>query len=202
MTRTFLAVHVGLTEKSLSERKGFIYNEQLWKISRFGTRYIGLGRVDYSHFFTEGTSLLHKKANVYETLIHNVNLQVHRSGFVFILSLQSDQIKLFDNWLIWAAKIKFSKFLVYAMDDAAAAHAKKQKLFTFSAVDGHAIYQKHVERGGLFKFPDLTADEHLIVRNNFFILLVKSGFSVISIEVDTILLSDPVIEISSGKKIL
>jgi len=199
MTRTFLAVHVGLTEKSLSERKGYIYNEQLWKISRFGTRYIGLGRVDYSHFFTEGTSLLHKKANVYEGLIHSVNLQLHRSGFVYILSLQSEQIPLFNNWLIWARKINFSKFLVYAMDDVAAAYAKKLGILTYIAAECHAIYQKHVERGGLIKFPDLSVDEHFIVRNNFFILLVKSGFSVISIEVDTILLADPVIEISSGE---
>ena len=199
LTKTFLAVHVGLTEKSLTERKGYIYNEQLWKINRHATRYIGLGRVDFARFYTEGGALKSKSANLYEELIHNVNLLLHRSGFLYILSFSGDQLKLFENWLLWAKKINFKRFLVYALDDIALSIAKSHRLMVYSSLDCHLIHKKYVDRSSTpFRYPNVSMEEQWIVRNNFFLLLVKSGFSIMSIEVDTIFLSDPFVEISSG----
>ena len=201
ITRTFRVVHVGLTEKSLTERKGYIYNEQLWKISRHSTRYIGLGRVDYSKFFTLKNVLNSKPPNMYEEVIHNANLQLHRSGFIYVLSVSGDQESMFYNWLTWAQKIKFDKFLVYALDEKAESIARKRGLMTYSSLDCYKIHKKFVEPAiTVFQaHPNVSIEDQWVVRNNFFMLLVKSGFSVMSIEVDTIFLSEPIIEISSGK---
>ena len=200
ITRTFRTVHVGLTEKSLIERKGYNYNEQLWKISRHATRYIGLGRVDYSKFYTHNNGLKSKSPNMYEQIIHNVNLQLHRSGFIYVLSLSGYQESMFYNWLSWARKIKFNKFLVYALDEKAESLARKQGIMTYSSLDCYNIHKKLVEpTSSVFNsHPNVSIEEQWIVRNNFFMLLIKSCFSVMSVEVDTIFLSEPIIEISSG----
>jgi len=105
VTMSCLAVHVGLTTKYVKDRPGFKHNEELWKISRFGSKYIGLGSVAYAGFYTNGTRLLPRK-NEHANLIRMLYSQLHRSGFLFVVTVSSAELSLLDNWLCWAKRIK------------------------------------------------------------------------------------------------
>jgi len=196
VTKTVFAVHVGLTKQYVRDRPGFIHNEELWKISRFGSRYIGLGSVSYAGFYTDGMQLV-KQNNQHANLIRELFSQLHRSGFLFIITVSKDQLLLLDNWLCWINKINIKKFLIFAMDNTTRIYAEKMNLFTY-----YPQHNRHDYPIMSTTFEQMSLDEKRFIRGKFLYILLRAGISFICMYPDTIFLSDPPLKVTSAGDVL
>eukprot|EP01036_Dinobryon_divergens_P031478 gene31478-40880_t len=90
--------------------------------------------------------------------------------FVFVVTVNSEQLSIFSYWLWWARIAGLSKFLVFAMDEKSAAKAISHELQTISPESLHRFSDK------------------ISFRNRFFQSLLLEGVSFISMEANTFML--------------
>eukprot|EP01036_Dinobryon_divergens_P028549 gene28549-37507_t len=116
-------------------------------------------------------SSLSDKLPLKETLA----LSVHPTEFIFIVTVTNDEIILFSHWLRWARVAGFSKFIVFAMDAESKASAIANNLQTFSPASLH----------------QMTYNEKIVYRHEFFMSLLRNGMKIFSIGVNTFVLDNP-----------
>ena len=196
VTMSCLAVHVGLTTKYVKDRPGFKHNEELWKISRFGSKYIGLGSVAYAGFYTNGTRLL-PRTNEHANLIRMLYSQLHRSGFLFVVTVSSAELSLLDNWLCWAKRIKMQKFLIFAMDNTTQAYTESRRLLTYYPQENKLHYPVMTSH-----FKTMSEDDKLYSRAKFLYSILRAGISFVSLYPETIFISDPLLKVAAAGDVL
>eukprot|EP01037_Dinobryon_pediforme_P018865 gene18865-19190_t len=196
VTKTCFAAHVGMTKKYVRDRPGFVHNEELWKISRFGSKYIGLGSVSYAGFYTNGTRLLPQN-NEHANLVRMLFSQLHRSGFLFVVTVARDQLMLLDNWMCWAERIRMKKFLIFAMDNVTRSYAESRRLLTYYPQENRLGYPVLAAN-----FEKMPLDDKLYVRARFLYIILRAGISFVSLYSETIFLSDPPLKVQSAGDVL
>ena len=88
--------------------------------------------------------------------------------FIFVITLNSEQLPIFSYWLWWARVAGFSKFIVFAMDEISAAHAFSLNLQTFSLAFLNSSYR-----------------EKIYFLHRFYVSLLLKGISFISMKANT-----------------
>lgn len=161
------------------------YNAQVWEYLHDGWKFYELGRLDYIDYTTDGTQVIHKEDNPQIHVIKSVYHAMHYSGFIYILTISSEQLPLLDNWLMWTDRIDFKTFLVFAMDFESFNTARQKNLLTYSAESVKLI-------------EGMTFGEKYLVRNLFLQQLINVGLSFVTFSVDAIFLSNPFIDIFHG----
>lgn len=196
VTMSCLAVHVGMTKAYVKGRPGFKHNEELWKISRFGSKYIGLGSVSYAGFYTNGTHLL-RRTNEQANLIRMLFSQLHRSGFLFVITVSSSELTLLDNWLCWAKRIRMKKFLIFAMDNTTQAYTESRRLLTYHPQENKFNYPVLTSN-----FESMNVEDKLYSRAKFLYSILRAGISFISLYPETIFISDPLLKVAAAGDVL
>lgn len=122
------AVHIGMSSKQVMFRPGSIRNEMLWKLENLRCSKYGIGRTSYANYVVDANGEVvpsSTSAQIAELkLIHSL---VHPSGCILLVTLSSLQFELFDNWMLWVARLGI-KFLVLAMDRRSIEYARRLKL--------------------------------------------------------------------------
>lgn len=120
-------------------------------------------------FYTDGMQLV-KQNNQHANLVRELFSRLHRSGFLFIITVSKDQLALLDNWLCWTNKIKMTKFLIFAMDKTSREYAEKLNLFTY-----HPQENPHDYPIMSTNFEQMTIDEKRFIRGKFLYILLRAG---------------------------
>lgn len=196
VTNSLFAVHVGLTKKYVRDRPGFLYNEELWKISRFGSKYIGLGSIAYAGFCTEKKRLV-RQNNPHANMVRMLYSNVHRSGFLFILSVSAEQLKLLENWLCWADRANLKRVLVFAMDSNARDYVRRRGLTYYYPREDRVEYPVMS-----YDFESISMDARRFVRAKFLFITLRAGISFVALQPATLVLSDPPLKVSSAGDVL
>jgi len=117
-----------------------------------------------------------KQKNQHANLIREVFSQLHRSGFLFIITVSKDQLSLLDNWLCWVNKINMKKFLIFAMDKTTRIYAENLNLFTY-----YPQYNRNDYPVMSPTFEKMTIDEKRFIRGKFLFILLRAGHLVYAI---------------------
>ena len=100
--------------------------------------------------------------------------QIHsKTDFLFIITVQIEQITMFSYWLRWAKIAGLSKFLVFAMDNESATKAQSYQLHTYNPFESNRL---------------ISYSEKIAYRHEFFLSLIEAGVNFISVSANTFVL--------------
>ena len=128
---------------------------------------------NHDAFDNTSSALTHLKSH--SKWMKNMLSSVHPTGYLFVVTVNNEQLALFSLWLNWAKVAGFSKFLVFAMDEESEELAQSLHLHTFSPA----------------KIRHYSYSDKIAFRHGFFLLLLKYGISFISLGVNTLVLNNP-----------